>query len=130
VKVEFLTPLRTEKLEDDFWVVFMPFSARVGDRTITVPAGYVTDFASVPRLPLAYLLAGNTAHKSAVLHDYLYARGRGRKFADKVFLGAMEAEGIPGWRRRLMYAAVRLFGRGAYTRVRACCRRMEGVKGS
>jgi hypothetical protein len=50
-----------------------------------------------------------------VLHDDLYAKRAERSFADRVFLEAMEAEGVPWWRRRLMYAAVRAFGgREAY----------------
>lgn len=79
---------------------------------VVVPAGFDTDFASVPRIPFAYLVAGDTAHASAVVHDYLYRYGKcTRKQADEVFLEAMAAEGVPWWRARLMYRAVRLFGR-------------------
>ena len=39
---------------------------------IEVPAGFNTDFASVPRLPLIYAVWGDRAHREAVLHDYLY----------------------------------------------------------
>lgn len=89
---------------------------------LVVPAGFVTDFASVPRAPLAFLLAGDTAHAAAVVHDYLYqARplrgglpGAGRELADAVFLEAMRATGIPAWRRHLMYLAVRAAGAGAW----------------
>lgn len=82
---------------------------------IIVPAEYVTDFASVPRLPLAYWLTGDTAHASAVVHDYLcsteYPKRRitWAKAAD-VFAEAMKHERVPGWRRHMMYWAVRLFG--------------------
>lgn len=78
---------------------------------LVVPAGFETDFASVPRLPLAYLLAGDTAHKAAVVHDYLY-QGKlfRRDICDNVFLEAMRVTGVVGWRSHLMYAAVRLFG--------------------
>jgi hypothetical protein len=83
-------------------------------RTWTVPAGYITDFASVPRLPLMYWLTGDTAHMSAVLHDYLCTDFvpelmSWREAAD-LFREAMQAEGTPGWRRWGMYWAVRLFG--------------------
>ena len=80
---------------------------------IIVPAGYVTDFASVPRLPFAYWLTGDTAHASAVVHDYLcsveyqlckisWAR------AAAVFREAMKHEKVPAWRRTMMYWAVRM----------------------
>ena len=40
--------------------------------TITVPTGFLTDFASVPRMPFVFLLFGDVAHEAAVIHDYLY----------------------------------------------------------
>ena len=45
-------------------------------RCVCVPSGYVTDFASVPRLPLVFLVMGDTAHEAAGLHDYV-CRGGG-----------------------------------------------------
>lgn len=83
-------------------------------RMWTVPTGYITDFASVPRLPLMYWLTGDTAHMSAVFHDYLCtdfvpAMMTWREAAD-LFREAMVAEGTPAWRRFGMYWAVRLFG--------------------
>lgn len=39
---------------------------------IAVDQGLQTDFASVPRIPLAYLIAGGRTNASAALHDYLY----------------------------------------------------------
>lgn len=114
MKVVFLSRLHVEKLEDDRWMTLAPFVVSADDEVLTVPVDFELDFASVPRLPLAYLLAGNTAHKSATVHDFLYQTGAGRKYADEVFLAAMRAEGVAWWRRALMYTAVRLFGGRAY----------------
>jgi hypothetical protein len=79
-----------------------------------VPSGYVTDFASVPRIPLAYWLTGDSAHMSAVLHDWLctelYPEHMTWAEAADTFREAMAAEGVPAWRRWIMYWAVRLFG--------------------
>lgn len=78
---------------------------------LLVPAGFRTDCASVPRVPFAYWLAGDTAHASAVLHDYLYRHHPcTKRQADDVFAEAMRAEGVRWWRAQLMYHAVRLFG--------------------
>lgn len=79
---------------------------------IEVPAGFETDFASVPRAPLAFWLTGDTAHASAVVHDYLcrvwYPACRiSWAVAADVFGEAMRAEGVPAWRRALMRWAVR-----------------------
>lgn len=114
MKVLFLAPLRLEKLLGDQWQVLERFDALIDDRVHSVPAGYVTDLASVPRMPLAYLVAGGRAPKSAVLHDYLYEVKAGRDYADNVFLAAMKAEGISSAVARLMYWGVRFGGEERY----------------
>lgn len=54
--------------------------------TLCVPRGFRTDFASVPRLPVAYLLAGGKANAAAVVHDWMYStRIWPRKMAYDVF---------------------------------------------
>lgn len=82
---------------------------------LTVPKGFVTDLASVPR-PLWWLLAphGQPQVLAAVLHDYLYRTPEARPFgthtkrgADKVFRDAMKALKVPFARRWVMWAAVR-----------------------
>ena len=113
MKVEFLTPLRVEKNNGD-WRVLDNFVYSVDGTIAFVEAGYLTDFASVPRLPFTYAVAGNVSHKAPLIHDYLYGQQENRKWADQVFLAALEAEGVPNWKRWLMYAAVRVFGNSAY----------------
>ena len=108
----FLAPPRVEFLDDNHAQLLAPLtydSPRVG--RITVPAGFTTDFASVPRLPFAYWLAGNTAPRPANVHDWLYqTKALTRRQADAVFYEAMGAWGMMGWRRWLMWSAVRAFG--------------------
>jgi hypothetical protein len=88
---------------------------------IRVPAGFVTDFASVPwgfwnlEPPLG------DAGKAAVVHDYLYAsQGDGGRYsraeADAIFREALGALGVPIWKRVLLWAAVRLGGAGGWGR--------------
>lgn len=99
--------------EKNLWIMTSDlryFSALIGAE-IKVPAGFVTDFASVPRLPLAYWLAGDKARCAAVVHDFLYVtKAYPREICDKIFLEAMEATGIPAWRRLPMYYAVKAAG--------------------
>jgi hypothetical protein len=78
---------------------------------IIVPESFEMDFASVPRLPFAFWLTGDTAHASAVIHDYLcrvhYPAGKiGWVEAADVFREAMKHEGVPSWRRWVMYQGV------------------------
>lgn len=91
------------------------YHSDVTNKTYTVPRHFNTDFASVPRLPVAYYLAGNTAHQAAVVHDWLYRTGaEPRTVCDAIFREAMAATGISAWRRWLMWAGVRIGGRRAH----------------
>lgn len=114
----FKTRLVAELVDDanELWRLTGPLvysSDLVGN--VVVPEGFVTDFASVPRLPFAYFMAGNTARWASVIHDYLYVeKSLPRDVCDAVFLEAMAASGVPRWRRGLMWLAVRAFGGIAY----------------
>lgn len=112
----FITDLDAKRV-GDVWILDQDLVYKSDFRLapIVVPKGFETDFASVPRLPLAFWLTGDTAHQAAVVHDFLYVKGTGTKEeADSIFLEAMKVIGVPLWRRQLMYAAVRLFGRGNF----------------
>lgn len=118
MKSEFRSELDIRALSDQRSVLLAPliyYSERMG-REITVPQGFVTDFASVPRLPVAYLLAGGCANEAAVIHDYLYRNQKlcSRADADAVFEEAMGVTGQPWWRRKMMYLGVRIFGGTPY----------------
>ena len=94
------------------------------DKTlIVVPAGFLTDFASVPRLPLIYAWVGGRGSMAAIIHDYLYTVAGTdayphitRKDADQEFLRAMSILKEPSSpiKRAAMYRAVRLFGGFSY----------------
>ncbi len=92
------------------------FSYEIGHkgsgRKITVPAGFETDFASVPFV-FRWLVPVVGRHgKAAVLHDWLYASGAlpNRAEADAVFFEAMTVLGVRPWRKWLIWLAVRMFG--------------------
>lgn len=118
-KPEFLSELDTRKIKGPVRaaVLLAPFgfySAHLG-REIWIPAGFVTDFASVPRFPLAYWLFGGLADREAVIHDFLYGKNMPeitRKQADEIFSEAMHAnaEEVSDWKRRCMWFGVRMFG--------------------
>jgi hypothetical protein len=58
---------------------------------ILVPAEFITDLASVPRAPFAYMLTGGRARGPAVIHDWLYQHPdwEDRALADQILLEAM-----------------------------------------
>ncbi len=81
------------------------------DLTVTVPDGFLTDLASVPRLFWIVVPPFSPDYAAAaVLHDYL-CEWNGEMFskivADAVFYEALKVLGVPTWRAILMYAAVR-----------------------
>jgi len=91
------------------WVLLSPlvYESNEGVEYV-VGAGFCSDMASVPRAPVAFLLTGNSAHRAAVLHDYLLSTGIvPRPRADELFLEAMESVNMPPARVRRMYNAVR-----------------------
>ncbi len=79
--------------------------------TYTVPKGFQTDFASIPK-PLRWLFSPVGLHgKAAVLHDYLceYATDLTRKEVDELFLICMKILGVGFVKRKLMYRGVRTY---------------------
>ncbi|WP_250538840.1 MULTISPECIES: DUF1353 domain-containing protein [unclassified Caballeronia] len=106
--------LRTADNSDDGkWILCAPlvYQSDVAGQTFTVPAGFQTDLASVPRLPLVFLLAGDSARKASVVHDWLYTMHPvTRDVADAVLKEASLLTGVPIWRAWLMWAGVRVGG--------------------
>ncbi|WNC88808.1 DUF1353 domain-containing protein [Paraburkholderia sp. FT54] len=89
------------------------YQSDVAGQTFTVPAGFVSDLASVPRWPVIYLLAGGTANEASVVHDWLYStHAVPRAVADAVLREASAVTGVPAWRRWLMWMGVRIGGGG------------------
>jgi len=118
MRSRFLSKLRTEKIDKNKWQLtdeLMYFSESVW-KLIKVPAGFITDLASVPRLPLAYMLAGGKAQEPAVVHDYLYSTKMfTRDVCDDIFYEAILASKQHGWfTANIMWAGVRLGGWAAW----------------
>lgn len=109
---KFLSELEVELMDDDaVWVTRKPLlyeSDRIG--TVEVPAGFYTDFASVPRVPIAYTFFGDKAHRESVIHDYLFridaVPNVSFMTANKVFLEAMKLRGKSFLIRYPMYWGV------------------------
>lgn len=96
----------------DYYVVSEPLVyRRKSGQVITVPAGFRTDLASVPRLFWRVLPRdGGTYRAAAVVHDYLIEHASWDHAAD-VFDEALADNGTSPARRWLMVGAVRLWGK-------------------
>jgi hypothetical protein len=74
-RVEILSDLKTVALTDGTERLLAPYYVRLDDDYLCIPEGFVTDLASVPRIPVIYLWLGGRGKKAAVVHDWLYATG-------------------------------------------------------
>lgn len=106
----FTTSLDLRATEPGEWELLAPLKW-AGVASITVPAGFITDLASLPRLVRPVLDRNGLSRRAAVLHDWLYClKTGGRADADKLFLEALKTEGV-GWAARWsMYTGVRAGG--------------------
>ena len=111
------------------WGIHDPLAYRPSDyaEKITVPPGFVTDLASIPRWAWIVLPPDGPWVKGAVIHDFLYATcGTGvwknhptaitrsapysRREADAILREALENRGVDRLRRTIIWLAVRLGG--------------------
>jgi hypothetical protein len=114
------------------WALQRALTYRAGearDELITMPAGFVTDLASIPRLVWSIFPPDGPWVKAAVVHDFLYYtqgtgiwgradRHRGverekpytRAEADRILHEAMLDLGTKPFSRFAIYAAVRIGG--------------------
>ena len=101
-----------EEIGDERWALAEPVTYEGNTDTFVVPAGFETDFASVPRVFVWLLPRSGRYTKAAILHDWLSARVREGTFdradADGLFRRSMRELGVPFVRRWLMWAAVRV----------------------
>lgn len=86
----------------------LSYQAYDGELEITVPVGFITDLASIPRQLWWWQSPFEATMAPAILHDYLYWQQTCTKDeADAVMYLAMEEVGINANTRNLVYAGIR-----------------------
>ena len=103
------------RADDKSWVLLQPYTRETALGTITVPAGFRTDLASVPWQVVWRKMFDKFGRwtGAAVVHDYLYRTqpdGVTRKQADDVFKDLMRRDGVTRGLEETMYRAVRSQG--------------------
>jgi hypothetical protein len=115
------------------WGLQRPITYQVhAGETITVPAGFVTDLASIPRPVWNLYPPDGPWAQAAVIHDFLYqTQGTGdwhgrhgvtraspysREEADGILRQAMEDIGVGSFQRTVIWSAVRAGGSGGWGR--------------
>ncbi|MGK8524633.1 DUF1353 domain-containing protein [Nocardia asteroides] len=97
-----------EAIDAEFWRVAEPLVYRGASAEFVIPAGFRTDFASVPR-PLIWLIPRYGVYtRAAILHDYLRSsQAVSVADADGIFRRSLRELGVSLPRRWMMWAAVR-----------------------
>ena len=110
------SPAVTYNTHLGLWILKEPFYMNKSGVIISIAEGYETDLASIPRVFWRVIAPFELSISAPLVHDYLYGNGGvaqnqvlTREETDKLFLKIMEAEGVPWWRRKIAYRAVRMF---------------------
>lgn len=110
-----ITKLKLKPVNDGKCILEADYIYSINGFKITVPKGFITDGASIPKsLQWIYDPYGKYI-KGAVIHDYLYSKyndtGINRTLADKIFDFIMKETRVNGKTRRKFYVAVKYFGK-------------------
>ena len=115
---QFISFLEVSPFADgENWFLTQPLVYRLADTNlqVDVPAGFVTDFASIPRPFWSLLPTWGKYGPPAVVHDYLYWDQRcTREQADWILLLGMEENDVGAIQRFVIHRAVRWGGAFAW----------------
>jgi hypothetical protein len=98
------------------WLLTSPLIYKIGrtGQEIIVPAGFVTDLASVPR-QFCQLLPSTDKYLRAIVHDFLYwDQTCSKSAADKTLLAGMIESRVPKWKQVVVFRGVDLGGGRAW----------------
>jgi hypothetical protein len=96
-------------------ITWKPNPGQESFEAVTVPIGFVTDFASIPRIFWSVLPPDGRYTYPAILHDYLYwTQERPRGVADSILKFGMEDFSVASVTSNAIYAAVHTFGGSAW----------------
>lgn len=101
------------------WELEVPLTYTAEDGTVyMVPAGFVTDFYSTPPMTRNLFPKSMKGNAASVVHDAAYrgvlSPAVDRKRADALLREGMKALGVGKVRRFIIWAAVRVGGKGKY----------------
>ena len=114
-------PLDLRRFSDPMYILLNPISWKAGigqsggGKPLKVPAYFVTDFASIPRIFWSIFPTDGKYAYAAVLHDYAYwVQDRPKTEADTMFRLAMSDLKITDRQASVLYKAVDLLGSSSW----------------
>jgi hypothetical protein len=96
----------------DKWRLISNWTIYLDGMEWTVPKGYITDLASIPRLFWRMFPRGyGPSRRAAIFHDWCYSHGHrwcSKEYADEALRSIMIEDGAPEWAAWCFHRAVRL----------------------
>src|SRR5690606_33624367 len=117
MEVKYLNMCRLTPYKEYSFQLTEPFMVSLDSRMLTIPRGFITDLASIPRFLWSFYSPTEVATVlPAVIHDYLYAcvSEYNRLEADNIFYYALRENGVSKIKALKYYYAVRFFGWAHY----------------
>lgn len=114
-----ITPAPTVSFTDHRHVMVfneLEYEDEISGTKIVVPAGFVSDLASIPPSLRSYFEQGGQSYQyPAIIHDWLYwSQTTTREEADRIFDSAMKDCGVGSVKRQALWAGVRAGGEAAW----------------
>lgn len=104
--------------QPDLWYLDGPLVWVGQGLTITIPTGFITDDASIPKFLdwIPFLDRQGLSRRPGVCHDGLYSLGRikGKAFSDMMLEQFCLDEGMKEWQAAAYYYGVHWFGDSSY----------------
>jgi len=114
-------PLHVGRFKEPIYYLLRPISWKPGAdsparlEAVEAPTGFVTDFASIPRVFWSLLRPDGEYTYPAIIHDYLYwTQIRPKNIADEIFRASMQDFNLSATTITTIYNAVRLGGQSAW----------------
>lgn len=115
VVLRYPSPTANPNWNENEFLLDQEFRFSVDGEMFTAPAGFVSDLASIPNQLRDRIPRYGNHLPASIAHDYLYHNQiKSRDWADQVFMEIMVHDKVPAWRRKVMWWAVRAFGKRAW----------------
>ena len=106
IRVEFIPPENWKKRAK--WKLLEEYVSDNGN--ITVPVGFVSDGASIPRIGQWLFSPTGKAFGAAIVHDYILITSENWEHANREFEAELKALKLPWWRRAILVGVVEGYG--------------------
>lgn len=113
----FLTPVCIKPYEEYRYQVCSDILFTIDGEVFTIPKGFESDLASIPRIAWSYMSpAHSSLMRASIVHDWFYRMSCDfdRYQTDVIFYHMLRNDGVSLVTANILFYAVRLFGWNSY----------------